>query len=195
MEQQLRNLFIDKPFSAEGLNIQGFSIIDIGKGKVKKGKIFSNTDFVVDSDRLLKVLENKGKVYGYTKKGQLKALYVVTRDGHSLTCDEVYFSSDLNGEPVKNLMDQQVVFLMAQNASYYKDGKAVFQGNVVPKLTTKTGPYNWYMAISFALLYSFVFCTTLHSYLGIFSGIMMGLAMGSCFRSHKYEYEKPADEE
>lgn len=194
MEQQLRNLFINKPFSAEGLNVQGYSIIDISKGKVRKGKIFSNTDFVIDSDHLLKVLENKGKVYGYTKKGHLKALYVVERDGHALTCDEVYFSSELNGEPVTDLMNQQVVFLMAQNASYYKDGKAVFQGTDVPKLTVKTGPYSWLTAISFALLYSVVFCTTLHTYLGIFSGIMMGLAMGSCFRSHKYEYEAPSEE-
>ncbi|MBP5185494.1 MAG: hypothetical protein J6040_00385, partial [Clostridiales bacterium] len=77
MEQQLRNLFIDnKPFSVEGLNVQGYSIIDISKRQVKKGKLLSTADFQVDADHLLEVLQNSGKVYGYTRKGVLKALYV-----------------------------------------------------------------------------------------------------------------------
>lgn len=191
MEQQLRNLFIDnKPFSVEGLNVQGYSIIDISKRQVKKGKLLSTVDFQADADHLLEVLQNSGKVYGYTRKGILKALYVVTADGHQYSCDEIYCSSDLSGEPVTDLMDQQVVFLMAQRASYYKDGKAFFRGNKVPKLTSKTGPYNWYWAIVFAILYGVVFSTTLKSPIGIFAGIMMGLAMGSCFRSTSYEYEK-----
>ena len=87
-------------------------------------------------------------------------------------------------------MDQQVVFLMAQRASYYKDGKASFRGTKAPKLISKTGPYNWYWAIVFAILYSVVFLTTLKNPMGVFAGIMMGLAMGSCFRSASYEYEK-----
>ena len=57
MEQQLRNLFIDnKPFSVEGLNVQGYSIIDISKRQVKKGKLLPTADFQVDADHLLEVL-------------------------------------------------------------------------------------------------------------------------------------------
>ena len=68
MEQKVRNLFIDTPFSTEGLNVQGFSIIEVSKGKVKKGKFLATADFTVDAEHLLKVLENSGKVYGYTRK-------------------------------------------------------------------------------------------------------------------------------
>ena len=183
------NQFINStPFTAEGLNVQGYSIIDISKRRVKNGKLFANMDFVVDVNHLAEVLENKGKLYGYTRKGVLKALYVVNRSGHTLSCDEVYFSPDLNGLPVTNLMDQQVIFLMAQNASYHADGSAVFQGTVIPKLTIETGAYNWYMALCFALLYSVVFMETLSSPAGIFAGIAMGAAMGFCFRSSKYKY-------
>ncbi|HBZ78009.1 MAG TPA: hypothetical protein DEO39_04815 [Clostridiales bacterium] len=194
MEQKVRNLFIDTPFSTEGLNVQGFSIIEVSKGKLKKGKLLSTADFTVDAEKLLKVLENSGKVYGYTRKGALKALYVVTADGHRYSCDEVYFSSEIEGEPVTDLMNQQVVFLMAQRASYHKDGSAIFQGTKVPKLTTKQGTYNWYWAVTFALLYGVVFCTTLKSPAGIFAGAMMGLAMGFCFRSNKYEYVKDPED-
>lgn len=188
--EKLRNLFIDNPFSAEGLNVQGFSIIDLSKGKVKKGKIFSGADFKVDADHLLKVLENRGKVYGYTRKGALEALYVVTADGHLYSCDEVYYSSEIAEEPVTELMDQQVVFLMAQRASWHKDGSAVFQGTKVPKLTAKMGPYSWYWAVTFAIIYSVSFATTLRSPAGIMVGIMLGISMGFCFRSTKYEYVK-----
>ncbi len=190
MEQKVRNLFIDTPFSTEGLNVQGFSIIEVSKGKVKKGKLLSTADFSVDAEHILKVLENSGKVYGYTRKGALKALYVVTADGHLYSCDEVYYSSEIEGEPVTDLMNQQVVFLMAQRASYHQDGSAVFQGTKVPKLTSKQGPYSWYWAISFAILYGTTFTITLKSPAGIFVGFMMGLAMGFCFRSSKYEYVK-----
>lgn len=194
MEQKVRNLFIDTPFSTEGLNVQGFSIIEVGKGKLKKRKLLSTADFTVDAEKLLKVLENSGKVYGYTRKGALKALYVVTADGHRYSCDEVYFSSEIEGEPVTDLMNQQVVFLMAQRASYHQDGSAVFQGAKVPKLTTKQGPYNWYWAVTFGLLYGVVFCTSLKSPAGIFVGFMFGLAMGFCFRSNKYEYVKDPED-
>lgn len=190
MEQKVRNLFIDTPFSTEGLNVQGFSIIEVSKGKVKKGKLLATADFTVDAEHLLKVLENSGKVYGYTRKGALKALYVVTADGHLYSCDEVYYSSEIEGEPVTDLMNQQVVFLMAQRASYHQDGSAVFQGTKVPKLTSKQGPYSWYWAITFAILYGTTFTITLKSPAGIFVGFMMGLAMGFCFRSSKYEYVK-----
>lgn len=190
MEQKVRNLFIDTPFSTEGLNVQGFSIIEVSKGKVKKGKLLATSDFTVDAEHILKVLENSGKVYGYTRKGALKALYVVTADGHLYSCDEVYFSSEIEGEPVTDLMNQQVVFLMAQRASYHQDGSAVFQGTKVPKLTSKQGPYSWYWAITFAILYGTTFTITLKSPAGIFVGFMMGLAMGFCFRSSKYEYVK-----
>ena len=190
MEQKVRNLFIDTPFSTEGLNVQGFSIIEVSKGKVKKGKLLSTADFSVDAEHILKALENSGKVYGYTRKGALKALYVVTADGHRYSCDEVYFSSEIEGEPVTDLMNQQVVFLMAQRASYHQDGSAVFQGTKVPKLTSKQGPYSWYWAITFAILYGTTFTITLKSPAGIFVGFMMGLAMGFCFRSSKYEYVK-----
>ena len=194
MEQKVRNLFIDTPFSTEGLNVQGFSIIEVSKGKVKKGKLLSTADFSVDAEHILKALENSGKVYGYTRKGALKALYVVTADGHLYSCDEVYFSSEIEGEPVTDLMNQQVVFLMAQRASYHQDGSAVFQGTKVPKLTSKQGPYSWYWAITFAILYGTTFTITLKSPAGIFVGFMMGLAMGFCFRSSKYEYVKDPED-
>ena len=194
MEQKVRNLFIDTPFSTEGLNVQGFSIIEVSKGKVKKGKLLSTADFSVDAEHLLKVLENSGKVYGYTRKGALKALYVVTADGHLYSSDEVYYSSEIEGEPVTDLMNQQVVFLMAQRASYHQDGSAVFQGTKVPKLTSKQGPYSWYWAITFAILYGTTFTITLKSPAGIFVGFMMGLAMGFCFRSSKYEYVKDPED-
>ena len=194
MEQKVRNLFIDTPFSTEGLNVQGFSIIEVSKGKVKKGKLLATSDFTVDAEHILKVLENSGKVYGYTRKGALKALYVVTADGHLYSCDEVYFSSEIEGEPVTDLMNQQVVFLMAQRASYHQDGSAVFQGAKVPKLTSKQGPYSWYWAITFAILYGTTFTITLKSPAGIFVGFMMGLAMGFCFRSSKYEYVKDPED-
>ena len=195
MTQTLRNLFIEKPFRAESLNIQGYSIVEISKRKIQKGKIFSNMDFVVDANHLLEVLENKGKIYGYTKKGTLRALYVVTREEHRFSCDEVFYSPEINGEPVTNLMDQQVVFLMAQSASYHEDGCAVFQGTVAPKLIQKTGPYNWFWAVFFAALYSFVFTNSFSDATGILMGIMMGISMGFCFRTQTYAYETEADAE
>ncbi|MBO4687440.1 MAG: hypothetical protein J5636_02920 [Clostridiales bacterium] len=189
MTQTLRNIFIKKPFSAESLNIQGYSIVEISKRKLRKSKIFRNMDFVIDTNHLMDVLENKGKIYGYTKKGQLKALYVVTREGNCFTCDEVLFALDINGEPVTGLMDQQVVFLMAQNASYHKDGRAVFQGTVAPKLVQKTGPFNFFWAVFFAVIYSFVFSNSFSDFSGILIGVMMGICMGFCFRKQTYEYE------
>ena len=190
MEQQLRNLFTEKPFSAEGLNVQGYSIIEIGKGKVKKGKIFEGSEIQVDAGHLLEVLEKDGKVYGYTKKGVLKALYVLKAEKHDYSCEEVYFASDVEGEPVTGLMDQQVVFLMAQRASYYKDGSAVFHGQKVPKLVQKAGAYSWYWAAVFGILYSVAFTSVLKNPGGIAVGMMLGVAMGNCFRSTKYEYEQ-----
>ncbi len=54
----------------------------------------------------------------------------------------------------------------------------------------KAGAYSWYWAVVFGILYSVAFTSVLKNPAGIAVGMMLGVAMGNCFRSTKYEYEQ-----
>ena len=87
MEQKVRNLFIDTPFSTEGLNVQGFSIIEVSKGKVKKGKLLSTADFSVDA--LMRMINEFDAFYQKT----YVARFAPPRDARSVSCQDSLLQS------------------------------------------------------------------------------------------------------
>ena len=194
MAQTLKEIVLSgKEFDSNGLNIQNYSLIEVSKSRAMSEKFKSGAGFDFDPEHLAEVISNKGKVYAYMKKGSVDALYVVRKNDDDLICDECYYSPEISGEPVTDLMDQQVAFLIAERVRYTNGAKAFFRDLELPKLIRKSGAYNWGMAISFALLYSVMFTTSLHRPLGVFPGLCMGLAMGFCFQKATYHYETDAE--
>lgn len=192
---QVKDLFIEgKPFKAEALNIQGYSINEAGKFTVKREKFKNSLDVKVEIGQLLNALALKGKVYTYTKKGRIKAVYIVRRNEDNFSCDEIYYAKDIENEPITNLMDQQVAFLVAQRASYSEKGTATFRKEPMPQLTQLFGKYNWGMALCFTMLMSTGFVLGSGTLVSILPGIGFGFAMGLCFRESWYQYILPETE-
>ena len=190
MEQVNDRLIIDNTFDALATNVEGYPIGEMTVRQAKSEKFQSKLDLTADMARVLEVLKNRGKVYYFTHKGRVKALYLVRRTGTSCICDEAYFSEDVVSEPAKNLMDQEVVFLMAQWASWHERGSATYFENAIPKLKQKAGSFNWILAIGLSALFSTSFCLSLHSPAGIMVGSCIGFAVAMACRMPKYEYEK-----
>ena len=136
--ENVRDLFISsKKFKAEALNVQGYSISEVSKGKAKKQSFREKLDVDCDMDMIRNVLENKGRVYAYTRSSRVKALFVSRADGHTYSCNEIFLADDLKDDPIVNLMEAQVAFLIAQRASMYSDGKALFMDTVISEIFRK----------------------------------------------------------
>lgn len=191
MGQALEELLTSgKEFSSSSLNVQGYSIIEVSKSKASDEKFKNRCKFFFTPDHLVNAVENKGKVYAYMRKGEVKALYVINNSSGKLICEEYYYSDDIAGEPIADLMDCQVAFLMADRIRYMKEeAAAVFKGTVLPKLIRKSGGYNWGFAIIFSMLYSTMFSQGFKNTALAFSGIGFGIAMGACFAIPKYNFE------
>ena len=178
-------------FTAESLNVPGFSIIEVGKMKAKSEKFKASADFGFDPDHLVSVLENKGKVYAYTEKKRVKALYVEEKNGNELICNERYLAPELEGTDTAEKLDAQVAFLVAQRASYTKDTSAVFMEKTMPVLKQTSGKFNVAMAIVFAIIYATAFSASFPNKASAISiGICLGISMGFALASHKYYYEE-----
>ena len=185
---------INKEFKTEELNIKGYDISSISKARALNENFKASCKFDFDPQHLADVIGNKGKVYTYRTKGGIVALYVVSREGNTYTCNETYHASDLS-EDIIEKMDKQVAFLVAQSASVSKDGKAIFKGVDLPKLSSKTGKYNWLMGLAMCLSFGTMFCVAMKTPAGIGVGIAMGIAMGLCFTESFYFYEGAVTEE
>ena len=193
--ENVRDLFISsKKFKAEALNVQGYSISEVSKGKAKKQSFREKLDVDCDMDMIRNVLENKGRVYAYTRSSRVKALFVSRADGHTYSCNEIFLADDLKDDPIVNLMEAQVAFLIAQRASMYSDGKALFMDTVMPKLVVKSGKYNWLMALVFSVTMSLVYSRCFQKPQFIPLGFVIGMAIGLCFQEHWYEYEGVSEE-
>lgn len=190
MTETMRNLFISsKEFKAEALNVQGYEINQVSLRKAKKEKFSEKLDVKVDMQQVLSALENKGYVYTYTKKGRIKALYISRKDGDTFSCNEIYVEESLENEPIVNLMDQQVAFLLAQRVSATKNDVAVFRGQTLPKLTVRAGKYNWWMGFSMFLVFLGPYTRGFQDWRGAVLAVLMGFLMGFCFTEHFYVYE------
>ena len=190
MTGTMRNLFISsKEFKAEALNVQGYEIHQVSLRKAKKEKFTAKLDVKVDMQKVLSALENKGYVYTYTKKGRIKAVYISRKEGETISCNEIYVEEGLENEPIVNLMDQQVAFLLAQRASAYKNGVAVFRGQTMPKLAVRAGKYNWAMGMLMSIMFLAAYTRGFQDWRGAGLAILMGFLMGLCFTEHFYVYE------
>ena len=190
MTQNIRNLFISsKAFTAEGLNVQGYSIHELTRVTAKKEAFAEKCDFPIDAALLVSVIENKGKVYFYKKNKRVKALYISRKTENCISCEEAFYSPEIENEPITDLMDQQVAFLLAQRASWSADRIAVFMGTTMPKLVSRQGKYNWTLAICYAVLMGLAFSNSPNTVAGVLMGVVFGFLMGFIFREHWYEYE------
>ena len=190
MTGTMRNLFISsKEFKAEALNVQGYDINQISLRKAKKDKFSEKLDVKVDMQQVLSALENKGYVYAFAKKGRIKALYISRKDGDTISCNEIFVEESLENEPIVNLMDQQVAFLLAQRVSAMKNGVAVFRGQTMPKLTVRAGKYNWWMCCAMSLMFLGAYTRGFQDWRGAGLAVLMGFLMGLCFTEHFYVYE------
>lgn len=186
----VRDLFISsKKFKAEALNVQGYSIVQVTKSKAKKQSFRDKLDVVCDMDEVVKALENKGYVYAYTRSSRVKALFISRKDGHTFSCNEAFIAEEIKDEPVVNLMEAQVAFLLAQRASGYSDGKAIFMDTEMPKLVVKSGKFNWPIALTFSITMSLIYSTCFQKPQFIPLGVALGMSIGLCFQEHWYEYE------
>ena len=190
MTETMRNLFISsKEFKAEALNVQGYEIHQVSLRKAKKEKFSERLDVKVDMQKVLSALENKGYVYTYTKKGRIKAVYVSRKEGETFSCNDIYIEEAIENEPVVNLMDQQVAFLLAQRASAYKNGVAVFREQTMPKMAVRSGKYNWSMCVLMSILFLGVYTRGFQDWRGAGLAVLMGFLIGFCFTEHFYVYE------
>lgn len=180
---------LDEEFTGSSLNIQGYDIIEIWRFKAKSEKFRAKSEVEFNPDVLTECIRNKGMIYGYVQKGVLKTLYIVRRNNNVFSCDECFYSKEICDEELIMKMDRQVAFLIAQHASAVKNGSAVFKGEVLPDLKSKSMGFNWSMGIVFAMLYSVVFVNAFHKEYGIVIGIMLGISMGFCFAKHTYHFE------
>ena len=181
----------NKEFKEDSLNIEGYSIIEVGRGKVKSDKFRSQTDFEFDPDRLIDVLNNKGHIYAYVDKAKkVRSIYVTTKSGETFSCEERMISPSIVNDPVVERMDEQVRFLVAERATYYTKGKAFFLGEEIPKLKKKSEGFDFVMFLIFTVLYSMMFWQVFHGPVGICIGFCMGISMGLCLAKHSYYYEK-----
>ena len=73
--------------------------------------------------------------------------------------------------------------------------EAIFKGVDLPKLSSKTGKYNWLMGLAMCLSFGTMFCVAMKTPAGIGVGIAMGIAMGLCFTESFYFYEGAVTEE
>ena len=178
----------NKEFTAEELNVQGYSIKEVRTKLATSEEFKQKADFDIDQQYLADTLNNKGNVYAYCDKAKnIVAVYVCPKNGNEYSCDKRYVSSALDEETIAKF-DDQVYFLVAQRVSYDTKNKGTFLGEDMYALKQKSGGFNWSMAIVFALLYSVVFYSALQGPSGIGIGICLGLCMGLCLTSHKYYY-------
>ncbi|MBO4241972.1 MAG: hypothetical protein J5883_01685 [Clostridiales bacterium] len=186
----MEKYIVSGEFTSSSLNVQGYSLVQIGKGTVKSEKFKERSEVNFDPERLLDALQNKGKVYAYKKKGIVKSLYVVRRTENRYSCNEIFYAPDIMDEPVKDLMDAQVAFLISHNSlSLSKDARAIFKNSVLPELKTKKKGFNWMMFFMFSALYGVMFSQAVGSPAGYIIGIMMGISMGLCLQDTTYHYD------
>ena len=107
----MEKYIVSGEFTSSSLNVQGYSLVQIGKGTVKSEKFKERSEVNFDPERLLDALQNKGKVYAYKKKGIVKSLYVVRRTENRYSCNEIFYAPDIMDEPVKDLMDAGTAYL------------------------------------------------------------------------------------
>ena len=185
---------LNRKFRAEDLNVVGYDIIEVGKGKAQSEKFKSQTDFEFDPARLVEALNKKGHVYAFVnKEKKVKAIYITTKSGEDFACEERLISPSIENDPSVNKMDEQVKFLVAERSTYYTKGKSYFLGEALPVLKKKSEGINWAMTVVFSILYSMGFWEPLHGPASISIGIAFGLCMGLCFAKHTYHYEERAD--
>lgn len=184
----MRSVIIEGIFNSKFFDFQGYSMTDIWKRTAKSEKFKAALDVNVDPMRIVEVLEQKGTVLAFKKKGRIKSLYLIRREGNRFTCTESYYSDDIVKLPVVDLMDQKVAFTISEYAAGYKDGSAVFKDTVMPKLIRKAHGFNWSMCVTFMIIYSMIFYSAL-SLKGLLIGFPLGLAMGLCMRECDYHYE------
>ena len=181
---------LNKHFSAEELNVEGYPIIEVGKRKAQSEKFKARADFDFDPSRLVEALNKKGHVYAYLdKEKKVKAIYITSKSGEDFSCEERLVSPSIAEDPVLEKMDEQVRFLVAERATYYTKGRSFFLGKALPVLKKKSEGINWGMAVVFAILYSTCFWQPMHGAGAVPFGICMGFCMGLCFAKHSYYYE------
>lgn len=189
MNGQVRGLFEDKEFQKKIFYIQGYDICEAGKGKAASAKFRESVDLPVDWDLASSAIEQKGKVYYYRHKKEIKAVYIVRKTDSGFSCNDIYYASDLS-DNLRDTMDKQVVFLIAERSNYLKEDKAFFKGQAIPKLIVKSKGFNWSMGACFALLYGVLFSNIFHNGSGWIIGAMFGLSTGLAMQEHIYSYEK-----
>lgn len=182
------SFIINKEFKAEELNIQGYDISKVSKARVLNEGFKASCKFDFDAQHLADIIENKGIVYTYKHKGEVLAAYAISRDGSTFTCNDCYHASELNGDLIEK-MDQQVAFLVASEARGQKEGRAIFKGVELPKLTSKSGKFSWLMGFAMTLCFGTMFWVAMKNPAGMAVGLAMGVAMGLCFTGTLYSYE------
>lgn len=184
----MESFIITKEFKAEELNIQGYDISKVSKAKVLNEDFKAACKFDFDAQHVADIIENKGTVYAYKHKGEFLALFAISRDGSTFTCNDCYYASELNGDLIEK-MDQQVAYIVANDARGQKDGRAIFKGVELPKLTSKSGQFSWLMGLAMTMCFGMMFWFALKNPAGIAIGLCMGVAMGFGFAGTIYSYE------
>ena len=171
----MEKYIVSGEFSSSSLEVQGYSLIEVGKGKAKSENFREMSEVSFDPEKLLDALEDRGNVYAYKKKGIVKALYIVRWSGNRYSCNECFYAPDIEDEPVKDLMDAQMAFLISHNSlNLSKDERPVFKNA---------------MGAAFAALYGVIFSQSLGNMTGYLIGIPMGISMGLCLQNKTYHYD------
>lgn len=179
-------------YVSDSFELEGYSFHEAGKKKVAKTKFRNKIAFDVDYDLVTDIMANKGKFYYYMQGKEIVAVYPVRREGGTFSLAERFFSEDVD-EKVRAELDKKMTFFVAYFASMTKNGKAVVDGVQLPELGVKTGSYNWMMALAFAMIYGFLFRTTLNSWAGLFVGVAIGIGMGTCFTKRTYYFKSDSE--
>lgn len=160
--------------------IKGYSVCDITKGTLKKEGFFEEIENKEPKikEKVEKILEDKGVMFGLKKDKKLKAIYLfdskVENDGRILIFSEKILLDEINEEIVKEfekVLNQELIELVS-----LEDYKKVEWGDdeIVPK-TVKLGKY----AISLGTVFFVVGITIGIIFDDIFIGMCLGIGLGA----------------
>jgi len=159
--------------------IKGYSVCDISKGTLKKEDFFEEIEVKEPKikEKAMKIIENKGVMFGLKKDKKLKAIYLfdskVEKDNRVLMFTEKILLDEINEEVEKEfekVLNQEFIELVS-----LEDYSKVEWGDeeIVPR-TVKVGKY----AISLGALFFAIGVAIGIIFDDIFIGMCLGIGLG-----------------
>lgn len=159
--------------------IKGYKICNITKKSIEKENYINDLqklDFNV-KEEIIKVLENKGYIYGLEENNSVKAVYLfeVTKDNNKKV---MAFNKSLYTEDVKDKIDEfekVIIEELKELVNWGECSKVIWNDiEIEPNNVSEFSITTFSTCISLGLLYEIVFNN-------LAMGLLFGVVIGSCF--------------